>query len=253
MSSRAEGITLIGVDCAVQAKSIGIAIGTWTNGTVAVNEIFVGSNEPAEVIAPIIREKRPALLAFDSPLGWPELMGRLLAEHEASAALPVDANHLFRRETDRFVKRKIGKQSLDVGADRIARTAHAAVGLLEQIRALSDAKIPLAWQGQALSKTSCIEVYPAATLEAIGISSRGYKGSKEAHLQARAKLLDELEGILRLSEAAAEQAVASDDAFDAALCCVTAADFLLGNVYEPTDIDLAQKEGWIWVRRIEEQ
>ena len=253
MSSRAEGITLIGVDCAVQAKSIGIAIGTWTKGSVAVNEIFVGSSEPAEVIAPVIKEKGPALLAFDSPLGWPELMGCLLAEHEASAALPVDANHLFRRETDRFVKRKIGKQSLDVGADRIARTAHAAVGLLEQIRALSDAKIPLGWQGQALNQAACIEVYPAATLEAIGISSRGYKGNKEAHRHARAKLLGELEGILRLSEAAAEQAVASDDAFDAALCCVAAADFLLGNVYEPIDIDLARKEGWIWVRRIEEQ
>jgi hypothetical protein len=228
-------------------------MGAYINGTVAVNEVFVGSSEPAEVIAPVIKEEGPALLAFDSPLGWPEPMGRLLTEHEASAALPVDANHLFRRDADRFVKRKIGKQSLDVGADRIARTAHAAVGLLEQIRALSDAEIPLGWQDQALNQAACIEVYPAATLEAIGISSRGYKGNKEAHRHARTKLLGELEGILRLSEAAAEQAVASDDAFDAALCCVAAADFLLGNVYEPIDIDLARKEGWIWVRRIEEQ
>ena len=77
-NSRAAGITLIGVDCAVQAKSIGIAIGACTNGTVSVNEIFVGSNEPAEVIAPVIKEKGPALLAIDSPLGWPKLMGQLL-------------------------------------------------------------------------------------------------------------------------------------------------------------------------------
>jgi hypothetical protein len=82
------------------------------------------------------------------------------------------------------------------------------------------------------------------------MSSRGYKGNKEVHRYARVKLLGELDGILRLSDAAAEKAVASDDAFDAALCCVAAADFLLGNVFEPTDIDLARKEGWIWVRRI---
>jgi hypothetical protein len=249
MSSRAEPITLIGVDCAVQAKGIGIAVGICSEGAVTIDEILVGPNDPAQVLAPIIQANGPALLAFDSPLGWPKPMGQLLIVHQASAALAVDANDLFRRETDRFVKRKIGKQSLDVGADRIARTAHAAVGLLEQVRALTGADIPLAWQGHDLSDAACIEVYPAATLEALGISSRGYKGNKEVHRQARAKLLGDLGGILRLSESAAEKAVASDDALDAALCCIAAADFLRGNALEPQDIDLARKEGWIWVRK----
>ena len=52
-----------------------------------------------------------------------------------------------------------------------------------------------------------------------------------------------------LDEAAAAKAVASDDALDAALCCTAAADFLRGNAFEPQDIDLARKEGWIWVRK----
>jgi hypothetical protein len=52
-----------------------------------------------------------------------------------------------------------------------------------------------------------------------------------------------------LDEAAAAKAVASDDALDAALCCAAAADFMSGNVFEPQDIDLARKEGWIWVRK----
>ena len=154
MISKVGDVTLIGVDCAVQAKGIGIAVGACVDGAVSVDEIFVGSNDPADVIAPFIQVKAPALLAFDSPLGWPEPMGQLLVEHQASAALPVDANHLFRRETDRFVKRKIGKQSLDVGADRIARTAHAAVRLLEQVRALTSTEIPLAWQDRALRSLS---------------------------------------------------------------------------------------------------
>jgi hypothetical protein len=92
-------------------------------------------------------------------------------------------------------------------------------------------------------------VYPAATLEAIGLSSRGYKGSKEIHSQARELLLGELDAVLKLSEEAATKAVANDDAFDAALCCLAAADFLGGNVFEPEDFEIAQKEGWIWVRK----
>ena len=250
MTATVSAITFIGIDCAVQSRNIGVAVGSVAGETVSIQKLFVGIDDPAKLIASIVAGSGFALLAFDSPLGWPEPMGQLLIEHRASAALPLDANHLFRRETDRFVKRRIGKQSLDVGADRIARTAHAAVGLLEQVRALTSAEIPLAWQGQALSKATCIEVYPAATLEALGISSRGYKGNKDSHRQARAMLLGKLDGILRLSDAATEKAVANDDAFDAALCCVAAADFLSGNVFEPTNIDLARKEGWIWVRKI---
>ena len=42
------------------------------------------------------------------------------------------------------VRDRIGKQSLDVGADRIARTAHAALQLLHELRGRLGKPIPLA-------------------------------------------------------------------------------------------------------------
>lgn len=249
MSERDRDVTLIGIDCAVQSKNMGIAVGRIHERRVMIEEICVGVNDPAQHVASVVENRSPVILALDSPLGWPAEMGRVLNTHSASEPLPFDANHFFRRETDRFVKRNIGKQSLDVGADRIARTAHAAVGLLSRIRVLASKSIRLAWTGQTLSEVTCIEVYPAATLEAIGLSSRGYKGGKEIHSQARERLLGELNSVLKLSEEAVTKAVANDDAFDAALCCVAAADFVGGNVFEPEDLEISQKEGWIWVRK----
>jgi len=245
--------TLIGVDCAVQSKNVGIAIGTFHQDVVSIEDVCVGVDDPAQYITSIVRHRSPYILAIDSPLGWPIAMGQALNVHSASESLPIEANFLFRRETDRFVKREIGKQSLDVGADRIARTAHAAIALLENIRRLTNNAVPLAWNGEELGDMTCMEVYPAATLEAIGISSRGYKGNKESHRQMRAKLLDDLSATLNLPESTATLAIANDDALDAAICCVAAADFLRGLAFEPPDVDIARKEGWIWVRRPQEQ
>jgi hypothetical protein len=45
-----------------------------------------------------------------------------------------------------FIKEKIGKQSLDVGADRIARTAYSALELLDRLRQMLGHDIKLAWE-----------------------------------------------------------------------------------------------------------
>ncbi len=58
----------------------------------------------------------PAVIALDAPLGWPIALGNVLSSHTAGSAIGEDPHLLFRREADRFVKRKLGKQSLDVGA-----------------------------------------------------------------------------------------------------------------------------------------
>ncbi len=84
-------------------------------------------------------------LALDAPLGWPAVLGETLGPHIAGESLDGTPNELFRRQTDHFIKAVIGRQPLDVGADRIARTAHAALGLLEQLRQLTGQPVPLAW------------------------------------------------------------------------------------------------------------
>ena len=52
---------------------------------------------------------RPCLLAIDAPLGWSVALGQAPVVHEAGGRLTHVSDDLFRRSTDRFVKRMIGK------------------------------------------------------------------------------------------------------------------------------------------------
>jgi hypothetical protein len=159
--------------------------------------------------------------------------------------LTVSANDLFRRATDRFVKARLGKQSLDVGADRIARTAHAALKLLADVRQRAGLPIPMAWSPSYSERVAAIEVYPAATLIANGIPDTGYK--KKDKIAERKAILGDLERILQLPDDRAAMEL-SADALDAAVCVLAGLDFLRGDAYKPEDPELAKHEGWIWVR-----
>jgi hypothetical protein len=172
-------------------------------------------------------------------------LGKALTAHKAGEPLSVPANDLFRRATDRFVKARLGKQSLDVGADRIARTAHAALKLLADVRRRAGLPIPLAWEPSYSERIAVIEVYPAATLIAHGIPDTGYK--KKEKIAQRKAIMGGLERIVQLPEDRAVMDL-SADALDAAVCVLAGLDFLGGEAYNPEDTELAKHEGWIWVR-----
>ena len=244
-----RNITIIGVDCAVDPARIGIAVAENVGGTVVVEHVQVGDPDPAASIARFISKRDLALLAMDAPLGWPAAMGTALNQHLATDYIPIEANRLFRRETDLFVKRAIGKQPLDVGADRIARTALTALALLHDVRVKTGQPIPMAWTPHEVAGARCIEVYPGASLEAHGLSSRGYKGNKARHREVRQGLIQALGPKLQLEDSALHAAEGSDDALDAALCCLAGSDFLGDAAFEPQDVEAAKKEGWIWVKR----
>src|SRR5207253_1199225 len=148
------------------------------------------------------------LLAFDAPLGWPQPLGRALAEHRAGHPLSLPAHQLFRRATDRFVKARIGKQSLDVGADRIARTAHSALKLLADVRQKTGLPIPMAWEPSYSERVAAIEVYPAATLIAHGIPDTGYK--KKDKIAERKAIMGSLERVIQLPEDRAPMELSAD-------------------------------------------
>lgn len=208
-----------------------------------------------EAITQCVCDSEPALLALDAPLGWPISMGAALIGHSAGSLPSAAADCMFQRQTDRLIQEQLGKKPLDVGADRIARTAHSALRHLDQIRESLDRAVPLAWNPARITGAQVIEVYPAATLLAHGFSKTtdaSYKGTGSEHRKAREKLTtklaknEDLRGIagdvrLRMEE--------TDHALDAVVCCLAAVNFLRGDAMppEPDQVPLAKKEGWIWV------
>jgi len=187
----------------------------------------------------------PTLLALDAPLGWPAALGQYLVQHQAGSPLPIDPNLLFRRETDRVIRQEAGKQSLDVGADRIARTALAALDLLQSLRISLKKPITLLFEPPKCNEIGAIEVYPAATLKLYGLQRIGYK--KADAQSVRREIIADLRKMMMMP--ANQNLLEEDvDTLDAVLCVLAGVDFLKGEVIFPKDMALAQKEGWTWIR-----
>jgi hypothetical protein len=132
------------------------------------------------------------------------------------------------------VYRCLRKRPLDVGANLIARTAHEALRLLDEIRRRTGRDIPLAWDPFVFEGTAAIEVYPAATLRARGLSNGP-------------DCLDLVKSELRLPSS--PLLATSDHVRDAVVCTIAGSDFLSGVCVPPDDRGRAMKEGWIWARR----
>ncbi len=242
-------ITIIGIDCAVDDKKVGLARATYSSGKVIIHEAITGKRGVVEeTLCWINKANEPILLALDAPLGWPATMGRTLKEHGAGKSISTEPNKLFRRSTDRDIRKRICKQSLDVGANLIARTAYSALSLLNELRKRAKDPIPLAWDPTNLERLNAIEVYPAATLAAHFDKSAypaHYKGrDKEG---ARSQIANKLSDKICLP-GNKEKIVADDNILDAVLCVLAGADFLDGKAKAPEDRYIARKEGWIWLR-----
>lgn len=242
-----SSLRLIGVDVATQPKSVGVARALLKEGALTL-ECVTGASTWEQLDEVLGRWLQPpALFALDAPLGWPRPLSEALHLHEAGASLPPVANALFRRETDDVVARELGKRPLDVGADRIARTAHTALRLLHRMREVTVEPIPLAWRPGQAEGLSAIEVYPAGTLAGRGLPRSGYKGAGSDATQVRARILDGLRSEVGFDAESEDAMHQSDHLLDAALCCLAAADFASGRVLEPEDLGRARREGWIWV------
>jgi len=237
---------VIGVDCATDDSKVGIALGVCEAGNLRVLRVEICSRErhAAIVAAEWLAGASEGLVAIDAPLGWPTSLVAALANHSAGSAITIAPNDMFRRETDRFVQRTIGKTPLDVGADRIARTAHAALDMLHKLRKKTGNEIRLAWNPGSVLQVEAIEVYPAATLSVYGFRSSGYKEAPQG--PAREEIVRQLGGVLTLP-ADTSRMLVSGDALDAVVCLLAARDFLDGTAMPPEHVVLAQREGWIWV------
>lgn len=241
-------VRIIGVDCATDPKKVGLALGVITEDGAALRAVTIGTTWASidERIASWVTPR--TLLALDAPLGWPAHLGPALYEHQAGDGFDHPPNTVFRRATDDAIAQRLGKRPLDVGADRIARTAHTALALLTRLRESLEMPIPLAWRPAPPTEASAIEVYPAGTLASRNLTSSGYKGSAPTATALRRELTDAVIRELPAGAAARETMHQTDHALDAALCVLSGVDFIAGRAVPPDDLALAKREGWIWVQ-----
>lgn len=238
---------IVGIDSATQPERTGLARACWEDGRLTVEATARprAREDQLTCLRDWLATEEPTLLAVDAPLGWPSGLADGLAGHRAGQPLGQPANALFRRATDRAIQQRLGKRPMDVGADRIARTAHAALELLGTVAEAAEVTIQPAWDPAAWSSPGVVEVYPAATLTALGLHASGYKGDQTERREA---LLAELAPRLTIGEADWRAAIASDHVMDALITLIAGGDFLAGLCPAPDDKAQARREGWIWVR-----
>jgi len=242
-----ERISIIGVDCATDKKNAAIAYGEFSGEKPVVKKVAVskGEQQPIDVVSEMARGKKPLLFAFDAPLGWPREMAHVLHEHKAGEPVHVDSDSLFNRDTELFIKKIIGKKPLEIGADRIARTAKWTLDLIDGLRKELNYDIPLSWDHNEILPLSAIEVYPAATLLSRKIKMRGYKNKK--NIKIRKEILKELKTYITIKADKQEIAKTSHN-IDAVICVLAGSDFLRGDCIPPPEELSVGKEGWIWIR-----
>lgn len=247
---RPSDIQVIGVDCATQPRNVGLALCTFARGGPRVEEVAVGKSWPAidEQIGQWL--SATTLIALDAPLGWPVPLSQALVDHAAGEELWGNANRLFRRKTDDVVAEALGKRPLDVGADRIARTAHTALSFVGRLRDAHHLPIPLAWEPGWVRGVEAIEVYPAGTLASRELPYSGYKGAGTKVTAIRERIVSAVAEEMTLDDAVTESMIQNDHVLDAVLCALAGCDFLQGSVMAPDDLELAKREGWIWVHGV---
>jgi hypothetical protein len=241
-----DRIQILGIDAAVDPKNVGLATavsddrGRWRLAAVEAGE---RGGDLAGQAVDLIDRDRVLVLAVDAPLGWPRALARSLAGHAAGEPIDAGSDDLFVRETDRYVRRHTGLKPLEVGADRIARTARAALALVDGIRRRSGQLLPLVLQAEAAASGGLLEVYPAATLAQRGLPAKGYK--KPEARDVRSTILEGIGNELDPGPHASA-CLDSDHCLDAALCVLTAIDVLAGRCAPPQETESARAEGWIW-------
>ena len=258
-----SAVTVVGIDCAAAAERTGFAVAQLAGELLTVEECWVGSKgDTAEAqasrLVTALRGARSALLALDSPLGWPAALGPHLAVHHAGRPIQAEADTLFRRLTDKVVRERIGKNPLEVAADRIARAARSALLLIGALEEQLQASIELAWSPAKWKGVKAIEAYPAGTLRSYLVAQgqdRAESSGAGARQRGRATPFVDKEGLLRMLAGRGAlrlnvRGALADHRLDAVMCAVAARDFLLGDSIPPSEaqVEAARKEGWIWVR-----
>ncbi|MCW2927129.1 MAG: hypothetical protein JWM86_1097 [Thermoleophilia bacterium] len=179
-------------------------------------------------------------VGIDAPFGWPRPFVEAIAGWSNGHAWPShdrNGRPMTLRWTDVFVQRATGRRPLSVSADRIAYTAMRTAALLTSLQARPDGR------GTWTTPTGVqvVEVYPAGTLQALALSTRGYKAAGAGDLRAQVgAAIAERWSV----EAPGADVRRTDDTFDAWVAALTAWRAALGRTHVPRH-DLHADGGWI--------
>jgi predicted nuclease with RNAse H fold len=226
-------VRIIGVDCATEPKNRGFACAEFEDGECTLIHAEDGKKvSPPEKIKEWIAPGYAALIAIDAPLGWPIEFSKKLPVHRAAEPIDADPKRFFNRHTDRIVKEKF-KTPLDIGADRIARTALSALKYMEALRRQIGENVPLPWDENIGNKVSAIEVYPVATLKSRNWRFEGYK--KKDKRTEREEIAENLEEEMdfRIKSLERELMLEVEHVLDAVVCVLAGLDFLRRDVIRP--------------------
>lgn len=237
-------LQIVGIDCSARPQRLGVAV---YEGQ-AITKLACGLDDPADFIAHSIDFERPVIVAIDAPLGWPVALGETLLSHYAGQAIEVPKSELFWRATDWNVRDRLGLKPLSVGADRIAITAHRALELIGELSRFAARQLQLLWREDDEPEQGLIEVYPAATLRALGLPFRSYKGNSPKNRDSRSEIINGLSVEIEIAHFR-KALLENSDKLDAAVCVIAALDYVNGLAVAPQDVtDEVRREGWIWVR-----
>jgi predicted nuclease with RNAse H fold len=174
-------------------------------------------------------------IGIDAPFGWPGDFVAAVGNWTASTWSPGERDRLQFRETDRAVRERVGRWPLSVSTDRIALPAMRAMALLRR-HDVTDRS----------GDGRFFEVYPAASLYAWKLRSRGYKRIDAECAAFRQEILNSLRSILSWLEVP-ESYAHSSDSLDALIASLTARAAAQDLTIKPAQNQMAAAkcEGWI--------
>lgn len=238
----------LGVDFATEPSKTAGCVIEWADGRARVVHLEAGLDDEA-IIA--LAAGDVSKVGIDCPFGWPVAFVDAISRHDTGGVWPgreADGTAFRRllslRETDRYVRRTVGKTPLSVSANLIGATAMRLAGLLDRI-AVAGEVVDRAGYGRFA------EVYPSAALLRWGLPSSGYKGTSGR--EQRTVIVDgllELLPNLDLRDGDVDRCHQSDHIFDSLVASVTARAAWLGMTNDPpegTDLMVVAREGWIHV------
>lgn len=230
-----------GVDLAAESKRTAMAVIEWTAESARLERLDLNVDD-AEITQ---AAEEVAKLGVDCAFGWPDEFVTFVTNHADLSMSPApDGGMDWRRtlafrETDRHVRRRVGRWPLSVSTDRLGLTAMRCAGLLGRIAA----------SGQVVDRSGrygvVVEVYPGATLRLWNWDIRGYRTDPDVRRALVQRITREAPWFHIGPHA--ELMIDSSDAFDAVISSLAARAAALGHYDRPPSQHQgrAEREGWI--------